>query len=279
MRRLFKSRSWVRFLPVVVAACALGAGCGKGGRHRVVLVVNPAVDDLVGIWTGTFTDQFGDYVISIEIGADANIPQGTPAKAFIIWGGESMGLQIARGTFTEIDPGHYRFSYDTFDPQDGSFVDTVSGDLFLVATGQGEGSFSTTSGTFGQFSLAMSAGFSRSHMGGHFAMSFSDPNTRALWYLGEVVYDSTAEVVPGATSYLTDDVEGDIDPGANVWPITDGYLTLLDADVGYFEGEIFFENPQDTIALAGYLGADLGVFAGIFEDLQGAGIFAFVPVP
>ncbi|MBN1421846.1 MAG: hypothetical protein JXP34_23935 [Planctomycetes bacterium] len=279
MLRSFPSSPWVRFLPVVVAACALGTGCARKSSHKVVLVANPAVDDLVGIWTGTFTDQFGDYVVSVEIGANATIPDGSAATAFVIWGGESMGLLIGGGTFTEVDPGYYEFEYDTYDPVDYSYRDTVSGDLFLVAVGSAEGSFSTTSGTFGQCSLGITAGFSKSHMEGHFAMAFSDPDTRELWYLGEVVYDTDAEVVPGATSYLTDDLEGEIDPGANVWPILDGYLTLIDAEVGYFEGELFFADVQDTIALGGYLGADFGVFAGIFEDIQGAGLFTFVPVP
>lgn len=236
--------------------------------------MNPGTD-LAGIWTGTFSDQHGDYTIAVEIGADELIPEGDPARAEITWGEESFGLEILWGEFVEVEPGHFAFEYDTYD-SDGNLVDTVSGDLYLLDPDYAEGSFTTTSGTFGDFSLALAPLFGQDVISGEFSMVFSDAGTREVFYLGEVVFDTSGNVVPGPESYLTDDIEGPIDPGANVWPVVGGTLSLVDPETGYFEGELFFSAPEDTILISGYYGWDLGVFAGLFEDSFGTGLTAFL---
>ncbi len=266
-------------LLLVLAGCGGGGGGGGGAGFPPIeiMVPNPGVD-LVGIWTGTFSDQHGDYTISIEIDADQEIPEDELGFAVIIWGAESGGLEIGNGDFVEEGLDEWSFVYDTFDPGSGELVDTVEGTFFLTEDGFLEGTFSTSSDTFGECSLALTDGFGVDMVAGAHTMEFSDANTRELFYLGEVVFDSLGDVVPGPGSYLTDDLEGEIDPGANVWPITGGYLDLVDVEVGYYEGELTFEDPADTLTIGGYLGADFFVYSGIFEDILGTGLFTFVPL-
>lgn len=259
---------------VFLSGCGGGGGGGGHGGGQD-LETNPGTD-LVGLWSGTFSDQYGDYTIAMEMAADDLIPAGDPAWAEIIWGEESLGFEIQWGEFVEEAPGHYSFEYDTYD-FDGNFQDTVSGDLYLLDADYAEGSFTSTSGTFGDFSLALSPIFAQDFVAGSYDMVFSDPVTRDTFYLGEVELDDFGSVVAGAGSYLTDDTEGPIDPGANVWPITSGYLDLVDADTGYYQGELFFASPDDTIQVGGYYGWDLGVFGGVFEDLLGGGLVTFIP--
>lgn len=269
-------------VPFILVAAGCGGGGGGGGGGPVyppiqVMVPNPGTD-LVGIWTGTFSDQLGDYTISIEIDADDLIPEDDLGYAVITWGAESAGLEIGNGDFLEEGPDQWSFLYDTFAPDTGDLVDTVEGTLFLTEDGFLEGTFTTTSGTFGECSLALADGFTIDMMAGASAMEFSDANTRELYYLGEIVFDAAGDVVPGPGSYLTDDLEGEIDPGANVWPITGGYLEVIDAEVGYYEGELNFADPDDTLFIGGYLGGDFFVYAGVFEDILGTGLFTFFPL-
>jgi hypothetical protein len=268
----------VALVPLLGAACGGGGGGGGGDHgHRVeILVENPAVE-LRGIWTGTATDQYDHYTVSMEIDADDLVHEHEPGTAVIVWGAESVGLEIGPGEFVEVGPDHYQFAYDTFDPDTGEVRDSVTGDLFITDTDLLEGTFATTSGTFGDFSLAFTDGFAQASISGDFAMAFADAATRDLFYVGEVQYDDFGTVIPGALSYLTDDLEGPIDPGAGFWPIIDGYLDLVDPAFGYYEGELFFASPDDTIFLSGYLGWDFGIYAGIFEDALGPGLFSFVP--
>lgn len=275
-------RKLMRTFAASVLALVLAAGCGGGGgggtRVRVVdtLDPNPAAE-LVGIWTGTFTDQFDNYTVSMEIDADDLVRPSDPAVAFVVWGAESMGSSIGDGEFVEIGPGEYRMSYDTYDPDSGVYRDTVTGTLVVVSYDYLEGNFTTSSGTFGDFSLALTDGFLPGDTSGEHSTGFSDSATRELYYLGEAEFDGFGNLVTGPASYLTDDVTGPISAGANVWPMIDGYLELVDDEVGYYEGELFFASPDDTILLQGYLGWDFGVFAGIFTDALGSGLFTFVP--
>ncbi len=264
-------------IPLVLLVAGCGGGGGGGGGPVQVVVPNPGVD-LAGIWTGSFSDQYDHYTVSMEIEADEFIGETELGYAVIVWGAESGGLDIGNGEFVEEGPDQFSFAYDTFDPFSGELVDTVTGTFFLREDGFGEGSFATSSGTFGEFSLALSDGFTTDLVAGAYTMSFSDSDTRDVFYLGEVIFDGLGNVVPGSGSYLTDDLEGEIDPGANVWPITDGYLELIDSEVGYYEGELNFADPDDTIFIGGYLGLDYFVYAGVFEDVLGTGLFSFVPL-
>jgi hypothetical protein len=268
--------------PLLLALLAVGGcgggggGGGHGGHGGAALIDNPGTE-LVGIWTGTFSDQTTDYTVSLELGADALIPVGDPGWAEITWGEESLGTRIEWGEFVETSPGTYSFEYDTYDA-DGIYLDTVSGDFTLLDPDYGEGTFDSTAGTFGEFSLAFAPVFTQDMVAGTFSMVFSDAVSRDLFYRGEVTFDASGNVLFGAGSYLTDDLEGPIDPGANVWDIEGGYLSLVDADTGYFEGELFFASPDDTIFVSGYYGWDFGVFAGIFEDILGDGLVTFLPL-
>ena len=275
-RTLLKSLAPSLLALLVAVGC--GGGGGGGGHARIIEVwdSNPAVE-LVGIWTGTFTDDADNYTIAVEVDADDLIAPEDAAFALIVWGEESNGLVIGPGDFVETGPGEYRMSYRTFDPDTGDPRDTVTGTAFLVADDLMEGTFTTSSGTFGDFSLALTNGFLPGDVAGEHTMAFSDSATRELFYLGEAEFDGLGNLVSGPASYLTDDVEGPIDPGANIWPMIDGYLELVDAEVGYYEGELFFASPDDTIVLQGYLGWDFGVLAGIFSDALGEGLFSFVP--
>ncbi|MBD3162007.1 MAG: hypothetical protein GF328_07870 [Candidatus Latescibacteria bacterium] len=267
------------FIPLaltLLAAAGCGGGGGGGGGGGVPLVDNPGTE-LAGIWTGTFSDQFTDYTVALEIQADALIPVGDPAWADIAWGEESLGTRIEWGEFVEVSPGVYAFEYDTYD-FDGNYLETVAGEFALLDPDYGEGTFDSTSGAFGEFSLALAPVFTQDMVAGSFSMVFSDAVSRDLFYRGEVTFDAAGNVLFGAGSYLTDDLEGPIDPGANVWEIEGGYLSLVDPDTGYFEGELFFASPDDTIFLAGYYGWDFGVFAGIFEDILGDGLVTFLPI-
>jgi hypothetical protein len=276
--RIRKTTPGVLFsLALLAIAAGCGGGGGGGGGTTTILIENPGTE-LVGIWTGTFSDDVDHYTVSLEIDAGELIREEELGFAFTTWGEESIGLDIGNGDFTEAGPDEFTFIYDTFDQVTGQLVDTVSGTLFLVEPGYAEGTFETTSGTFGEFSLALSNGFTSDLIAGSYSMSFSDADTRELFYLGEVVFDGLGNVVDGAGSYLTDDLEGDIDPGAGFWPVTGGYLELIDPEVGYYEGELYFAAPDDTIGLGGFLGLDFYVFAGTFEDVLGAGLFNFVPL-
>jgi hypothetical protein len=262
----------------LLATCGGGGGGGGGNVGQLpISVPNPGVS-LAGIWTGTFSDQDGHYTVSMEIDADDFISEDELGYAVITWGAESGGLDIGNGDFLGEGPDEFSFVYDTFDPFSGELVDTVSGTVFFQDDGFVEGTFETTSGTFGECSLALADGFTTDMVAGAFTMEFSDADTREVFYLGEVIFDGIGNVVPGSGSYLTDDLEGEIDADANVWPITGGYLKVKNAEVGYYEGELTFADPDDTIEIGGYLGLDYFVYAGVFEDLLGLGLFSFVPL-
>lgn len=274
-----KIRHAARLAPALALSLLLAA-CGGG--HAVVVVddgydSNPGLE-LVGLWTGTFTDSYGDYTASIEVDAADVVPQGTAGTAVIVWGQESVGLDMTDGDFVEIGDGGYSFVYDTRDPETGAYRDTVSGELWFTGPGLVEGTFETTSGTSGQVSFARNQTVPQSSLAGHYEMIYTDSTSRETYYLGEIEIDRYGTVIPGSWSYLTDDVSGPIDPGANVWPILDGWIDAVDPDTGYFEGELYFAAPEDTISLSGYFGTDLYVYAGVFDDALGTGLFTFLPI-
>lgn len=260
----------VAVVSLVAVLSVAAAGCGGGGGTVIVNpphdVSNPALE-LVGLWTGTFTDQFGDYTASLKIDADSTVPSDEPGVAFIAWGEESLGLTIEWGEFVETGPGRYEFEYDAY--FDGAYRDTVTGEIEFVDDDVVVGEFETTSGTSGEVSFARNAAFLQADLAGLYEMEFSDADDRSVFYTGAIEIEPDGDVKPGPFSYLTD--------GQNVWPIADGYVTLVDPWTGWYEGELFFDAPEDTIAIGGYLGTDLFVFAGIFEDALGSGLFTFRP--
>lgn len=267
-------------LPVLLALVLAGCGGGGGGHSHYhgeeTLVTNPG-RDLVGIWTGTFSDDFGDYTVSLEIVADRLIPITDVGRAEIVAGDESGGLGIRFGEIVELPGDDWYFEYETFDRATGNRVDIVTGEFTRLEAEYLEGEFTTSSGTSGIFSLAWPGGFFQDDVKGPYVMEFVDVDTGDLAYVGEVKFSASGHVIPGPDSYLTDDVSGPIGPGAGYWPIVGGEITLVDHETGYYVGELWFDDFDDTLFFDGYLGWDLGILAGLFDDPFVSGTFTFYP--
>jgi hypothetical protein len=221
--------------------------------------------DLSGFWSGTFFPEGdGEYVVSFAV-------EDTADGTYIVNGMESLGNGIFGGEIVILEGTEDRllaFRYDTA-------FDTVAGEFMLSAGGMlmENGSFATTSGTEGTFSMRRVPPGSFPTFGdGDHSIVFVDDDDSAAWG-GRLRLSDGCCIEEGSLSLAPLDLESSrIQPWPHDEASEDNNLP------GVYTGDLVDEQGY-AVHFLGLLAADELLLHGLFTDSFGSrGVFLLVPV-